>query len=111
MFDSSGNMYISEQGSALSGYSIIRKVDATTKFISTVAGTGVAGYTGDGGPPLSATFIRAYGLAIDCFDNLYVRVTSAPQQRLINSVRVIDFTESVLTLVLVDKLVLMPVMG
>lgn len=33
VFDSSGNMYISEQGSALSGYSIIRKVDATTKFI------------------------------------------------------------------------------
>ena len=42
----------------------IRRVDATSRIITTIAGDGVAGYGGDGGPAASARFNRPHGLAI-----------------------------------------------
>ena len=50
-FDSKGNMLIVEMQNHL-----IRRVDAKSGVISTVAGDGVAGYRGDGGPALRARF-------------------------------------------------------
>lgn len=47
--DASGNLYISDLSNQR-----IRKVDAATGIISTVAGTGGAGFSGDGGPATSA---------------------------------------------------------
>jgi len=47
--DSSFNLYIADQNNHR-----IRKVDAVTGFITTVAGTGVAGFLGDGGLATSA---------------------------------------------------------
>ncbi len=82
VFDSSGNMYIADWGNQ-----VIRKVDGSTNIITTVAGTqGSTGYSGDNGPPASALFTYLTGMAIDCFDNLYITDTGA------DSVRVIDFT-------------------
>src|SRR6185312_9228195 len=43
--DKNGNLFVAESGAHR-----IRRVDAATSIISTVAGTGVAGFTGDGGP-------------------------------------------------------------
>jgi DNA-binding beta-propeller fold protein YncE len=43
----------------------IRKVILNTGIISTVAGTGVASYSGDGGLATSATLIRPWGVAVD----------------------------------------------
>lgn len=48
-FDGDGNLYISDMGNHA-----IRRVDAKTGVISTVAGTGKPGYSGDGGPASQA---------------------------------------------------------
>ena len=65
--DSSGNLYIAE-----SSQNIVREVDASTGDISTVAGTGTAGYTGDGGAATSAELNSPHGLAVDSSGNLFI---------------------------------------
>ena len=66
-FDATGNMYIAE-----SGNSVIRMVLQSTGIISTVAGTGEYGYTGDGGLATLATLSYPHGIAIDSSGNLYI---------------------------------------
>ncbi len=64
--DGKGNVYLCErEGNA------IRKVDAAG-IITTVAGTGAAGYSGDGGPALAATFRGPKGVRCDRLGNVYV---------------------------------------
>jgi len=53
----------------------IRKIDSTTRIITTAAGTGVASYTGDGGPGAAATFNTPQRIALDPSGNLYVADT------------------------------------
>jgi sugar lactone lactonase YvrE len=64
--DAEGNLYFSDGGNFR-----VRKVDKQG-IITTVAGTGVAGYSGDGGPALNAALSRPTGLAFDAAGNLYV---------------------------------------
>jgi uncharacterized protein (TIGR03437 family) len=64
--DRSGNMYLSDTDNHR-----IRKV-APGGTISTLAGTGIAGYSGDGGPAAKAQLNLPYGLAADGSGNLYV---------------------------------------
>jgi len=66
-FDGDGNMYFVEMQNHL-----IRRVDARTGTISTVAGTGQAGYAGDGGPALEAQFRQPHSIALDGRGGLYV---------------------------------------
>src|SRR5579871_180067 len=66
-FDSSGNLYIAD-----SANNVVRKVTVGTGFISTVAGTGVTGFTGDGGPATLAAFNAPQRLAFDPTGNLYI---------------------------------------
>jgi uncharacterized repeat protein (TIGR02543 family) len=65
--DSSGNLYIADDESHT-----IRKVDKSTGNISTVAGTGVAGYSGDGGAATSAQLDTPRGVTIDSNGNVYI---------------------------------------
>jgi trimeric autotransporter adhesin len=65
--DSSGNIYILENGDGK-----IRKVDVTSGNISTIAGTGAAGFGGDGGAATSAVMNYPTGLAIDGSSNFYI---------------------------------------
>ncbi len=65
-FDASGNMYIGDFGN-----NRIRKVD-TSGTITTVAGTGTAGFSGDGGPATSAQLDQPRSLAFDGSGNMYI---------------------------------------
>ncbi len=68
--DTQGNLYIAEAGNALYGPRV-RKVD-TAGNISTVAGNGTAGFSGDGGSALNAEFANPEGLAVDKAGNVYI---------------------------------------
>jgi len=65
--DHVGNVIIVDGGNG-----VIRKIDATTGIISTIAGTGAQGFTGDNGPATSATFFNPYDVAVDGQNNIYV---------------------------------------
>ncbi len=66
--DNAGNVYIND---ALNWR--IRKIDASTGIINTVAGTGVSGFSGDGLPATtSKTSDGAQGIAVDNLGNLYI---------------------------------------
>jgi uncharacterized protein (TIGR03437 family) len=71
LVDSSGNLYIStNEGSGIDG-GVIRMVN-TAGIITTVAGNGVLGFSGDGGPAVNAEFTNPRGLAIDPQGNLII---------------------------------------
>ncbi|HEV2348783.1 MAG TPA: choice-of-anchor D domain-containing protein [Terriglobia bacterium] len=70
--DASGNVYISENTGGVGGGPRIRRVDAATGIITTYAGNGTKGYTGDGGLATSAELNFPTGLAIDLAGNLYI---------------------------------------
>lgn len=59
-FDRQGNMFFVEMRNHL-----IRRVDAKTKIITTVAGTGEPGFSGDGGPARKAQFRQPHSIAFD----------------------------------------------
>ena len=59
-FDAGGNLYIAERDNH-----VIRKVDAATGVISTFAGTGVAGFSGDGGAAARAQLRSPHSIAIE----------------------------------------------
>jgi uncharacterized protein (TIGR03437 family) len=64
--DSAGDLYVSDQDNY-----VVRKIDTSGK-ITTIAGTGISGSTGDGGAATSARFASPQGLAFDNSGNLYV---------------------------------------
>ena len=64
--DSKGNVYVADVFNHR-----IRKVDGNG-LISTVAGTGVAGFSGDGGPAIKAQLNMPYGILLDSDDNLLI---------------------------------------
>lgn len=59
-FDRAGNMFFVEMKNH-----IVRRVDKKTGIISTVAGTGEAGFSGDGGPAVKAQFRQPHSIAFD----------------------------------------------
>src|SRR4051794_13987055 len=66
-FDRSGNLFIAERDSH-----VIRKVDMKSGVISTVAGTGVAGFSGDGGAATQAQLRQPHSLVFDRDGSLLV---------------------------------------
>ena len=66
-FDNQGNMFFVERLSHT-----VRRVDAKTGIISTVAGTGKAGFSGDGGPATKASMSQPHSIAFDAEENLYI---------------------------------------
>ncbi len=65
-FDTAGNLYIADWLNQR-----IRKV-SPGGIISTVAGNGERGFSGDGGPAISASLNQPFGIAVDATDNLYI---------------------------------------
>lgn len=65
--DSVGNIYI-----AVPENDIVRKIDAITGIITTIAGTGTGGYSGDGGQATLAKLSGPCDVACDKYNNLYI---------------------------------------
>lgn len=64
--DAAGNLYIADYNNHR-----IRKVD-TNGIITTVAGNGIYGYSGDGGPAVQAKLYGPISIAVDSAGNLYI---------------------------------------
>ena len=86
VFDGAGNLYFSDTFNHR-----IRRVDARTGKIATVAGNGAAGYAGDGGPAVAAMLNEPYGVVVDAAGNLFVA------DRLNRRVRRIDARTGIIT--------------
>ncbi|WP_353061998.1 Ig-like domain repeat protein [Tunturibacter psychrotolerans] len=78
VFDATGNLYFAETGNH-----VIRKVD-TVGNITTIAGTGTQGFSGDLGLATSATLDSPQGLALDTARNLYIADTHNQRIRKLN---------------------------
>lgn len=65
--DNAGNLYIADYGNHR-----VRKVNATTGMMSTIAGNGIAGYAGDGGPATSAQLNAPGFVCTDQSGNVYI---------------------------------------
>jgi sugar lactone lactonase YvrE len=65
-FDNSGNLFVADWGN-----SRIRRIDADG-FITTVAGDGTAGFSGDGGPATNAALDHPYAVAVADFGDLFI---------------------------------------
>jgi sugar lactone lactonase YvrE len=69
VFDANGNLYFAETGNH-----VIRKF-APDGTITVIAGTGVQGFSGDGGPATAAMLDSPQGLALDAAGTLYIADT------------------------------------
>src|ERR1700752_2131332 len=64
--DAMGNVYIADEGN-----SRVRKIN-TNDSINTFAGTGIIGYSGDGGFATNALLYKPIGVATDILNNVYI---------------------------------------
>ncbi len=64
--DRAGNIFFSDTQNQR-----VRMVDAKSQMISTIAGTGESGYSGDGGPAANARISFPRGLSVDAANNIY----------------------------------------
>ena len=86
--DANGNLFIADTSN-----NRIRRVDAATSDISTVAGNGNSGYSGDGGPATDTEINTPYGLAVDALGNLFIADSSN------NRIRRVDAATAIITTV------------
>ena len=76
--DNSGNLYFSDVG-----YNVVRRV-STDGIITTIAGTGKAGFSGDNGSATSATLNNPLGIAFDRSGNLLIADSGNRRIRMVN---------------------------
>jgi sugar lactone lactonase YvrE len=84
--DAGGSIYIADTGSHR-----IRMV-SPRGIITTIAGSGIRGFGGDGGQPISAQFFNPSGLAIDSTGNLFISDTFNSRVRKITSLSETTFS-------------------
>ncbi len=66
-FDSDGHLFVVERDAH-----VVRRIDAHTRLVSTVAGTGVRGFSGDGGPATAGQLNQPHSIAFDASRRLLV---------------------------------------
>jgi sugar lactone lactonase YvrE len=66
-FDRQGNLYVAEATNHC-----VRRIEAHSGRITTIAGNGTAGYSGDGGAATQATLHQPYSLQIDNNGDIYI---------------------------------------
>jgi sugar lactone lactonase YvrE len=79
-FGPDGRLYVADTGN-----NVIRAVDLAKGTIVTVAGSSVAGFSGDGGPAVSAKLRTPYGIAFDAAGHLYILDTMNNRIRLVSN--------------------------
>lgn len=71
-FDIAGNLYFTDSGNQR-----VRRIDANTGIIRTIAGNGTVGYKGDGGAATGAELDAPTGVAVDSQGQVYILQNSA----------------------------------
>ncbi len=89
--DEAGNVYVGDTGNRR-----IRRIDAATGIITTIAGNGEFGFDGDGGPALSAVLGEIVALAVGPRGGLYIADGLDGQGQGNNRVRRIDAATGVI---------------
>ena len=89
--DASGNLFIADRSNHR-----VRRVDAATGIITTVAGDGTSGFSGDGGPATSASLYFPSGVAVGASGNLFIADSSN------HRVRQVDAATGIITTVAGD---------
>lgn len=79
-FDAAGHLIIADTGNH-----VIRRVNARTGVINTIAGTGAKGYSGDGGPATRATFNGPHSIQLGRGGEIYICDVSNHVIRLLDS--------------------------
>jgi len=69
--DNSGNLYVCDDAVGTRVYRV-----TPDGAITTIAGNGTNGFSGDGGPAISAQLFEAHGVAVDAAGNVYIADTS-----------------------------------
>lgn len=77
--DLAGNIYIGDEGNLR-----VRKVDAVTNIITTIAGNGTGGFLGDGGPATEATLYAPAGVVVDSGGHLYISQKESASIRVVS---------------------------
>jgi len=78
-FGPDGRLYVADEFN-----NRIRAIDMTTGIITTVAGNGTQGFSGDGGPATAASFNRPAGIDFDAEGHLYIADTYNYRIRIVN---------------------------
>lgn len=87
-FDTAGNLYICDGRNHT-----VRRIDKDSGIITTVAGSGRQGYSGDGGPATEATLDNLYSLQVDGNGDIYI------VDRLNAAIRKVDAATRIITTV------------
>jgi trimeric autotransporter adhesin len=84
VIDNGGSLFFNDNSNGR-----IRRIDPSG-IITTVAGNGTVGYSGDGGPATVAGFYGAYGIAVDRSGNLFIADQLSNRVRVVNSSGIIS---------------------
>ncbi len=85
-FDIAGNLYFADAGNQR-----VRRIDAATGVIRTIAGDGTAGYAGDGGAATNANLSNPTGVAVDSQGQVYI-LSNAPTAGPTQALRKVEVT-------------------
>jgi sugar lactone lactonase YvrE len=90
--DGTGNVYIADNANRT-----VRKINISTGIVTKIAGSGLFGYSGDGGSALEASFGEPSGIAVDAQGNIYIA------DKVFSTIRKIDAQTGIITRIAGDQ--------